>query len=62
MKEELTTAMHYELLSNEVTNLDLRIMGVYGAISRGVSKHKALLKYGITEELYDNNIDEVLNA
>lgn len=61
MKEELTTKMHSELLGDEISNLDLRIMGVYGATGRGVSLNEALKKYDVTREMYDKNIDRVLS-
>lgn len=60
MEEELTTAMHAEFLGDEISAFDLSVMGVCGAIRRGVPKKEALLKYELTEEEYDNNIERVL--
>ena len=62
MKEELTTLMHSEFIGNEIPLNELKIMGVYGAIKRGLSKQEALSEYGITEEDYDNNIDNILKS
>lgn len=61
MKEEFTTKMHSELLGDEISNLDLRIMGIYGATGRGVSLNEALKKYDVSREVYDKNIDRVLS-
>ncbi|QIK58818.1 hypothetical protein G7050_02745 [Dysgonomonas sp. HDW5A] len=61
MKEEFTTKMHSELLGDEISNLDLRIMGIYGATGRGVSLNEALKKYDVSREIYDKNIDRVLS-
>lgn len=61
MKDEFTTKMHLELLGDEFEELDLYIMGVYGAINRGCPKKDALAKYNIDEETYDNNIRRVLS-
>lgn len=59
--EELTTDMHSEFLGEEIPRLDLYIMGVYGAMQRGLSKKDALAKYGISENVYDTNVDRVLS-
>lgn len=61
MKEEFTTKMHSELLGDEISNLDLRIMAIYGATGRGVSLNEALKKYDVSREVYDKNIDRVLS-
>lgn len=61
MKEEFTTKMHSELLGDEVSDLDLRLMGVYGATGRGVPFNEALKKYNITKDIYDENIERVLS-
>lgn len=61
MKEEFTTAMHAELLGEEISLYDLRVLSVYGAMTRGFNKTAALAKYKLTEEEYDNNIERVLN-
>lgn len=62
MKEEFTTEMHAELIGKEVSNFDLKVMGVYGAVARGVSIEEALKRYGITREQYEKNIDRVLST
>ena len=62
MKEEFTTAMHAELLDEEISYYDLRILGAYGAMARGVGKHSALAKYKLSEDEYDNNIERVLHS
>ena len=41
---------------------DIKICGVFGAIKGGASKKEALNKYGISEQLYDENIERVLNS
>lgn len=61
-KEELTTEMHAEFMDGEISMNDMKIMGVYGAISRGISKTEALKKYGLTEEEYCANIERVLSS
>ena len=61
-KEELTTEMHSEFIGNEIPKLDLRVMGVYGAVARGVSLEVALQKYGLTREQYDANVERVLSS
>lgn len=61
MKEELTTKMHSELLGDEISNLDLRIMGIYGATGRGISLNEALKKYDVTREVYEKNLARVLS-
>ena len=60
MAEELTTAMHSELFGDEVSNFDLRIASVFGAIKRGVDKQEALAQYELTEQEYEDNIERVL--
>jgi len=60
--EELTTAMHEEFIGKEISHDDLHIMGVYGAIMRGLTKERALAKYEMTEAFYDRNIERVLNS
>ena len=60
-KEELTTAMHSEFIGDEIPNLDLRVMGVYGAVGRGIGLSKALKEYNLTEEQYRANVDRVLS-
>lgn len=62
MKEEFTTEMHAELIGKEVSNFDLKVMGVYGAVARGVSIEEALKRYELTLEQYEKNIDRVLST
>lgn len=62
MKEEFTTEMHAELIGKEVSNFDLKVMGVYGAVARGVALTDALKRYEITREQYEKNIERVLST
>lgn len=62
MPDELTLKMHQELLRDEISDFDLRIMGVFGAMKRGVSKQEALRQHEISEEDYEGNIQRVLNT
>ena len=57
MKEEFTTEMHAELIGKEISNFDLKVMGVYGAVARGVVIEEALKRYELTFEQYEKNID-----
>lgn len=61
-KEELTTEMHSEFIGDEISKIDLYVMGVYGAIARGVTIEEALKKYGLSREEYETNIDRVLSS
>lgn len=61
-QEELTTEMHSEFIGDEIPKFDLYVMGVYGAVARGVSLKDALAKYGLTREEYESNIDRVLSS
>lgn len=54
--------IHLDLMGEEVPELDLRIMGVFGAMKRGMSKNAALAKYKISAEEYDANVDRVMNS
>lgn len=60
-KEELTTAMHGELIGKDIEAKDLAVMGVRGAINRGLTKAEALAKYHLSEKFYDDNIERVLS-
>lgn len=60
--EELTTEMHSEFLGKEIPQLDLKVMGVYGAVARGVSLDDALERYGLTREQYEQNVERVLST
>lgn len=61
-KEELTTEMHSEFIGKEIPKLDLYVMGVYGALRRGMSLEDALKKYGLTREQYEANVERVLST
>ena len=61
-KEELTTEMHSEFIGKEIPKLDLYVIGVYGAVARGLSLDEALKKYGLTREQYEKNVDRVLSS
>lgn len=61
-KEELTTEMHSEFIGDEIPKFDLYVMGVYGAVARGVPIKEALAKYGLTREEYEANVDRVLSS
>lgn len=50
----------FSLMADDVGVLDTKVMGVYGAMRRGLSKNEALKKYDLTEKDYDENIDRVL--
>ena len=62
MAEELTTLMHSEFIGDEISLGDLKILGVYGAIRRGLTKNEALREYDISEKEYDQNIERVLKS
>ncbi|SDC12927.1 hypothetical protein [Niabella drilacis] len=59
--EELTTDMHEEFIGGEINGLDIKVMGVYGAVARGVDFQEALKQYDISEAIYNRNIDRVLS-
>jgi len=61
-KEELTTAMHSEFLDGEISEFDMRVMGVVGATNRGVPITEALQKYEMTEEEFKANVKRVLSS
>lgn len=54
--------MHSEFLGKEIPKLDISVMGVYGAIARGVSLEDALERYGLTLEQYEQNVERVLSS
>lgn len=41
---------------------DAKIMGIYGAMARGLSKAETLAKYELTEAEYDANVERVINC
>ena len=60
--EELTTAMHYELLKDQgVNQKEFMILAVEGAIKRGVPRDQALKQYGVSLVDYMLNIDRILH-
>lgn len=61
MQDELTTEMHAEFLEGEISAFDLRIMGVYGYVSRIGSLKDALKRYSLTKEEYEANVKRVMN-
>ncbi len=61
MKEELTTAMHCELLGKEEKVSDIEIMAVYSLMWKEKSLKKALKEFpDITAEKFKDNIVRVL--
>ena len=50
----------FGLLADDIGVLDTKVMGVFGAIRRGLCKEEALKKYELSEKDYDENIDRVL--
>ncbi|MDE6717016.1 MAG: hypothetical protein K2J70_02385 [Muribaculaceae bacterium] len=50
----------FGLLADEIGVFDTKVMGVFGAMRRGLSKEEALKKYNFTEKDYDENISRVL--
>lgn len=60
MEEELTTEMHQELIGDEISDLDIRVMGVRGMTKRGYTLEDALKRYNLTEKEYLDNFERVL--
>lgn len=60
MKEELTTAMHHELLSGEMVLEEMNCLSVLGVIRRGHTKAEALKMYEVSEVYYDEHIEALL--
>ena len=52
----------FDLLCDEHSVEDVKVMGVFGAVKRGLSKVDALAKYDLSEEYYDANIERVLRS
>lgn len=50
------------MIQDEIPLDDLKIMGVRGAIRKGMTKEEALEKYGLTADYYDQNYDRVMKA
>lgn len=60
MKDEFTTEMHADFLSeDEWTKLDVMVLGTYANILKGKTKDEACKMNGITIEQYDENIERV---
>ena len=51
-----------DMLTDDFGKLEAKIMGVYGAMARGLSKAEALAKYGLSEREYDANVNRVKNS
>lgn len=63
MAEELTTDMHFEFLEDMGTDrLSYFVFAARGAMNRGLSKAEALKRYGLSEAVYDAEIDRVLST
>ncbi|MCM1071814.1 MAG: hypothetical protein NC391_09290 [Alistipes timonensis] len=50
-----------DLLTDDFGKLDAKVMGVYGAMVRGLSKKEALKKYGLTEQEYEDGYHEIFS-
>lgn len=62
LQDELTTEMHSELMSKEVSRQEMKYLGICGAINRGMSKADALRKYGVSESEYDTKGQKFLST
>jgi hypothetical protein len=56
---EFTPEMHYELLKDECSHLEIMIMTASVYMRRGMSKEKALAKCSITESQFNDNYSKV---
>ena len=56
MKDELTAKMHAEMLG--WSQEDTVLIEVFVTIRKGVPKAEACHKYGISEDYYDENIEQ----
>lgn len=61
MKKEMVSC-GWDMIQDEIPLEDLKVMGVRGAIRKGMTKEKALEKYGLTEDYYDQNYERVMKA
>lgn len=60
MKDEFTTVMHADMLAEDGwTTLDVKVLGTFANILKGISKSEACKNNGITVEQYDENIERV---
>ena len=50
-----------DLLSEDFGVLEAKVMGVTGAMNRGVPKSEALKKYGLTEQEYNEGYNRVFS-
>ena len=61
-KEELTTAMHAELMEGEMTREELAIWAVKGAMNRGLSKEEACKRYGFTVSKWERKYKKLTSS
>ncbi|MGM9868379.1 MAG: hypothetical protein ACI30R_01960 [Sodaliphilus sp.] len=60
MTDEFTTNMHFELMSEEMSELDFNIMAAYAEIRSGKKEKDVLKKYGISKDTYHKNVRRVI--
>ncbi len=60
MKEEFTTAMHEELLGQEMSHKDIMVMAVFACLKRGEDIEDACRKHGISAPFYRENWKRVI--
>jgi len=58
-QDELTTAMHAELMEGEMSKEELFVWAVYGAMRRGIPKEEACRKYGFTVDEWDEKFEKL---
>lgn len=61
-KEELTTAMHAELMEGEMTREELTLWAVKGAMRRGLSKEEACKRYGFTVSEWEQEFTKLTSS
>lgn len=61
MKKEMVSC-EWDMLLDEISLDDLKVMGVYGAVKRGEAKADALARYGLSEEDYERNFERVMKT
>lgn len=52
----------FDMLADEMPLNDVKVMGVRGAMKRGMTKEEALAKYQLSEEYYDANVERVMHS
>ena len=57
--DEFTPEMHYEMLQDECSHLEMMIMAASVHMRRGMPKAEALAKFHITERQFDDNYSKV---